>query len=109
MRIVEERKRLQRNVEKSNLRKLKNEYEEYVKETYDSYFKSLSEEEKEIIDNQINKELDENFKEKIKGTRVFMYEARKGEIIKEQIELIKFDEFCEHREIEKDQLPLFNT
>ena len=45
-------------------------------------------------------EMLKTFKEKVKGTRTFMYEAKKWEVLKDRVKVITFDEFCQKQEQE---------
>ena len=101
-----ERKIVQKDITKRSMERLEQHYDEYVADACQEYYDRLPAGEKKLIKEQIEKSL-EGFKEKIEGTRVFMYEAKRGEILRQAVDLMSFQEFCERRQVEKEQLALF--
>ena len=104
---LRERKIVQKDITKRSMERLEQQYDKYVADTCQQYYNSLPAGEKELIENQIEKSL-EGFKEKIEGTRSFMHEAKRGEILRQTVDLMSFQEFCERRQVEKEQLALFD-
>ena len=50
----------------------------------------------------------DGFEEKVKGTRWFVFEAKRGEILRDRVDLMSFREFCENRRREEEQPTLFD-
>ncbi len=101
---LKERKAMRYTITNTALREIEQAYERHVREICEDYYESLTDDEKNNIDQQIQRELD-GFQEKIKGTRVFMYEAKKAEILRRRVQIISFQDYCDqyNKRQERDQ------
>lgn len=105
---LREEKAAEKSVTKRAIEKIDRQYDEYVRDSCAEYYQSLPVAEREIIEDQIKKDPEiETFEEKAPGTLAFMVEAKKAEILRERVDLMTFQEFCEHQKPDADQLLLF--
>ena len=87
--------------EKKMKEKVENEYEDYKKEYCKKYYETLSQEEKDAIEKNI--ELNNPFFKKIENANFLCYVERM-KILESQISLISFEEFCNLSQEKRNRL-----